>query len=240
MVVESKILGNTFESAYKPNVEKTSMPNSENQNEKSQSNSTQSSDTFTKSNLPENQTYKPVFEKSSKSNTEKPEAENSEKSDAEKKANGELSDSEKKVVEDLKARDNEVRNHEQAHLAAGGGLVKGGASYSYQTGPDNKRYAIGGEVQIDISPVDGNPQATIMKMQQVKAAAMAPSDPSSQDRAVAARASQLESQARAELNSKNSQQNIENQKKYSTIDSAALKKTYGKIDSQKQSLSMLF
>ena len=55
MVVESKILGNTFESAYKPNVEKTSMPNSENQNEKSQSNSTQSSDTFTKSNLPENQ-----------------------------------------------------------------------------------------------------------------------------------------------------------------------------------------
>ena len=109
-----------------------------------------------------------------------------------------LSAEEKAVVEKLKQRDAEVRQHEQAHLSAGGGLVRGGASYSYQTGPDGKKYAIGGEVQIDISP-ESEPRATMTKMQQVRRAALAPSDPSSQDRAVAALASKIEAEASAEL-----------------------------------------
>ena len=80
-----------------------------------------------------------------------------------------------------------VRAHEQAHKAAAGAHAKGGPTYEYQSGPDGKRYAVGGEVQIDTSPVPNDPQATIQKMQQVQRAANAPAEPSSQDRRVAFR-----------------------------------------------------
>lgn len=99
----------------------------------------------------------------------------------------------------LRKRDQEVRTHEQAHLAAAGGLAKGGATYSFQRGPDGKQYAVGGEVNIDISPVSGNPKATIQKAQQIRTAALAPANPSAQDRAVAASAAALEAQAQQEL-----------------------------------------
>ena len=111
----------------------------------------------------------------------------------------ELSEAEKKEVEKLKKIDREVRAHEAAHKAAGGSLVTGGASYTYTTGPDGKRYVTGGEVNIDISYDLDDPQGTIDKMRQVRRAALAPSDPSAQDRAVAAKASQIEARARAEL-----------------------------------------
>ena len=113
---------------------------------------------------------------------------------------GELTEEERQQVEKMKARDQEVRRHEQAHKAAAGSHARGGPTYTYETGPDGKRYAVGGEVPIDLSPVEGNPQATIAKMQQIRRAALAPSDPSSQDRAVAAQAAQAEREARAELN----------------------------------------
>lgn len=98
----------------------------------------------------------------------------------------------------LQRRDREVRQHEAAHVAAGGAYVRGGASYSYQPGPDGRRYAVGGEVSIDASPIPDNPAATVAKMQRVRAAALAPARPSGQDLAVAARASQAEGRARAE------------------------------------------
>ncbi len=98
----------------------------------------------------------------------------------------------------LRKRDQEVRTHEQAHIAAGGAATSG-ATFSFQRGPDGKQYAIGGEVNIDISPVSGNPQATIQKAQQIRAAALAPANPSAQDRAVAASATALEAQARQEI-----------------------------------------
>ena len=119
----------------------------------------------------------------------------------------ELSDSEKKRVQELKKIDREVRTHEQAHLAAAGGLARGGASYTYTKGPDGKRYVTGGEVSIEISPVDGNPQETIRRMQQVRRAALAPADPSSQDRSVASQASRLEAKARAELSRPDEEEN---------------------------------
>jgi hypothetical protein len=119
----------------------------------------------------------------------------------EKEAAGkeELSDEEKKRVEELKKIDREVRAHEAAHKAAGGSLVTGGASYTYTTGPDGMKYVTGGEVQIDISYDLDDPQGTIDKMRQVRRAALAPSDPSAQDRVVASKASQIEARARAEL-----------------------------------------
>lgn len=104
------------------------------------------------------------------------------------------------VVKKFEARNREVLAHEASHMAAAGVYARGGASYTYQTGPDGKRYAIGGEVSIDMSPVPGNPQATINKMMAIRAAAISPSDPSSQDMSVAAAASQIEAAARAQLN----------------------------------------
>ncbi len=110
-----------------------------------------------------------------------------------------LSPDEKKQVEQLKRRDAEVKRHEQAHKTAAGQFASGGPSYEYQTGPDGKQYAVGGEVQIDTSEVPNDPQATIQKAQQIKRAALAPKDPSSQDRKVAAEASKMEMKARQEL-----------------------------------------
>jgi len=107
----------------------------------------------------------------------------------------ELSEEEKRQVAGLKKRDQEVRAHERAHIAAGGGLVQGGASYQFQRGPDGRMYAVGGEVQIDVSS-ERDSNNTISKMQQVRRAALAPANPSGTDRSVAARASQIESQAR--------------------------------------------
>lgn len=110
----------------------------------------------------------------------------------------ELSAEEQKQIEDLKRIDRNVRSHEAAHQAAAGGLARG-VSFTYQPGPDGKQYAVGGEVQIDTAPVEGNPQATIAKAQRIRAAANAPADPSAQDRQVAAQAGALEAQARLEL-----------------------------------------
>jgi len=110
-----------------------------------------------------------------------------------------LTPEKEKQIEQLKKRDAEVRRHEHAHKAAAGQYASGGPSYDYQTGPDGKQYAVGGEVQIDTSEVPNDPQATIKKAQQIKRAALAPKDPSSQDRKVAAEASKMETKARQEL-----------------------------------------
>ena len=111
----------------------------------------------------------------------------------------ELTEEERQEVDELKARDREVRQHEQAHAAAGGQYTRGGPQYEYTNGPDNKRYATGGEVSIDVSEVPDDPQATIGKMQVVYRAALAPAEPSSADRAIAGEAKQKEAEARREL-----------------------------------------
>lgn len=111
-----------------------------------------------------------------------------------------LSEADQKMVEDLKQRDRAVRAHEQAHMAAGGSLVRGGATYSFQLGPDGQRYAVGGEVSIDTS-AGRNPQETVAKAQAIKSAALAPADPSAADRAVAAKATKMEAEARKDLES---------------------------------------
>ncbi len=127
--------------------------------------------------------------------TEKPPPEaEGEQQDA--STSGQLSEEQQQMVRELQKRDREVRSHEAAHQAAGGGLA-GGASFSFQTGPDGRQYAIGGEVPIDVSG-GRTPEETIAKAQRIRSAALAPADPSPQDRAVAAMASQMEAQARRE------------------------------------------
>ena len=90
-----------------------------------------------------------------------------------------------------------MRQHEQAHQTAGGRYTRGGASFSYTSGPDGRRYATGGEVSIDMSS-EKTPEATIAKMNTVRRAALAPMDPSPTDRAVAASAAQKAASARQE------------------------------------------
>lgn len=104
----------------------------------------------------------------------------------------------KAQVEALKSRDIEVKAHEHAHATVGGQYAQS-PSFKYQKGADGQRYAIDGEVQIDVSAVPGDPQATINKMKQVYAAAMAPVDPSSADIRVATEALKKMEEAKALL-----------------------------------------
>lgn len=121
-----------------------------------------------------------------------------------------LTSEELETIRELKARDKTVRQHEAAHLAAAGGLAMSAASYSMQTGPDGKRYAIGGEVQIDIAPGQ-TPEETLRKARIIQAAALAPADPSGQDRNIASQAKAMEIQAEAEIAQRSiQQQRVEN------------------------------
>ena len=107
---------------------------------------------------------------------------------AEKPANTTgLSDAEQARLRSLEARDREVKAHEAAHQAVGGRYA-GAASFTFVRGPDGRLYAVGGEVPIDVGAVPGNPDATIIKLRQVRRAALAPIEPSAQDRNVAVRA----------------------------------------------------
>lgn len=110
-----------------------------------------------------------------------------------------LTNEQKAQVAELKKRDTEVRVHEQAHVTAGGQYVRGGANLEFTTGPDGRKYAVGGEVAIDTSWVPDDPRATILKMETIKRAALAPAQPSSQDRAIAATADRTTTQAQRQL-----------------------------------------
>lgn len=103
-----------------------------------------------------------------------------------------------KIISQLQQRDKEVKAHELAH-ASTGGATTGSPSYTFEIGPDGKKYAVGGEVAVDLSSVAGDPQATIVKMQKVYAAALAPANPSTQDTRVAASAAQKILAAQSEL-----------------------------------------
>lgn len=110
----------------------------------------------------------------------------------------ELTDEEEKQVRELKQRDREVRAHEQAHARVGGSYASA-PTYEFQAGPDGKKYAVGGEVQIDAAPIPGKPEATIRKLDIVIRAALAPAEPSSQDLQVAQKARDDKIKAQAEL-----------------------------------------
>lgn len=109
-----------------------------------------------------------------------------------------LTPAETTMVRELQARDREVRTHETAHLASAGQYARGGPSYTYQHGPDGRRYAIGGEVPIDMGK-EATPEKTIQKMETIKQAALAPAEPSAADRTIAANAAAMENRARQEL-----------------------------------------
>ena len=109
-----------------------------------------------------------------------------------------LTDAERQQVRELQRIDAEIKRHEEAHANVGGPYA-GAPRYQYVTGPDGKQYAVSGQVSIDASPIPGNPEATIAKLRIVQRAALAPAEPSSQDRQVAATAQRGILEARQEL-----------------------------------------
>lgn len=115
----------------------------------------------------------------------------------ESRAPGELTEEQEAVVRELKARDREVRAHEQAHKRVGGQYA-GAISYDFQRGPDGQSYAVGGSVPIDVSP-ENTPQETAAKMRIVIKAALAPAEPSAADRSVAAAAQSKLQEAQVEI-----------------------------------------
>ena len=112
-----------------------------------------------------------------------------------------------------------MRRHERAHAAAAGPY--GGAPvFRFQRGPDGRTYAVGGEVGIDVRPL-GDPALTIRKMEVVIRAALAPSNPSTQDRMVAAKARQIMAQAEEELQAEKQQKTEEAAKRHEARAEAA-------------------
>jgi len=105
------------------------------------------------------------------------------------------------ILQQLRMTEQKVKAHEMAHKIAGGELT-GPVQYKYQKGPDGKLYTVGGEVPIKIKQ-GKTPEETVEIAQKIKRAALAPVDPSPQDRAVAARATIMEMQAKMEMMKKN-------------------------------------
>jgi len=112
-----------------------------------------------------------------------------------------LSKEDQAKIDELKASDMRVRQHEQAHLAAAGGLATSGATYTYEKGPNGVSYAVAGEVNIDTSP-GRTPEETLERARAIQAAALAPADPSGPDRSVAAAAQQMAAQAQSVINAR--------------------------------------
>ncbi|MGB0898361.1 MAG: putative metalloprotease CJM1_0395 family protein [Psychrobium sp.] len=163
-------------------------------------------------NLPVAPSLNPTYDQLQHSSTQPKELnENQEQSGQQKNEEREQSnedserftEQEQAKIDELKERDREVVAHELAHANAGGQYA-GSPSYTYETGPDGVKYAVGGEVPIDTSKIAGDPQATIAKAAQIKRAALAPAEPSGQDRKVAAQADRMAGEARSELLAENS------------------------------------
>lgn len=105
-----------------------------------------------------------------------------------------LSAREKLVVDELSRTDREVKAHEAAHQRAGAPYA-GMATYRYVTGPDNKKYAVAGQVPISVS-ISGSPEDTVRAMDKVRASALSPASPSGKDLQVAAEAASVAARAR--------------------------------------------
>lgn len=109
-----------------------------------------------------------------------------------------LTQKERQRLEALRRRDQQVRLHEQLHIAKAEGLTRGGPRYTLVKGPDGQMYAIGGHVHIDTRP-EKTPEETVEKAKKIQRAATAPGDPSPQDMKVAARAIAMEHLARGQM-----------------------------------------
>lgn len=92
----------------------------------------------------------------------------------------------KRVLEKFKKSDSNIKAHEQSHAA--GANTTSPIKYSYQTGPDGKLYAVGGEVRLDTS-IPKDPNEASFKLSKLQSAASVSDGMSSADSNIAIQAS---------------------------------------------------
>ncbi len=121
--------------------------------------------------------------------------ENEEKSTNDQK----LSKEEHKEVKELERIDRQVKSRELTHRAVAGSYARGSVSFDYVTGPDGKKYAKEGHINIDSRPVPNNPEATIRKARAIRSVELSTTNTSPQNRNVSAEIAKIEREARMEL-----------------------------------------
>lgn len=99
----------------------------------------------------------------------------------------------------FRARDAEVRQHENRHFAVAGEFATGPPDLQTVTLRNGKTFVINGKVHINMSAIAGNPKATAAKMRKLRDAALAPATPSGQDMSVAGQAAAKLAEAEAQI-----------------------------------------
>ena len=97
---------------------------------------------------------------------------------------------EEKLLGDLERIDKEVHEHEMQHYLMAQPYARS-PEYFYVIGPDGRRFAVSGLTAFDATPIAGDNDATIRKLDALVRAALAPREPSEEDRRVAATLEQL-------------------------------------------------
>lgn len=169
----------------------------------------------------------------SKSDETSENKQNDESKTTEKKSSDDLTPEEQQELAKLKETDMKVKAHEQAHMAAAAGINASAPSYDYQEGPDGQKYAVGGEVSISFSTT-GDPEKDKVSAETMKRAALAPADPSSQDRSVARNADKMiaeNEQKIEELKEQERAQKVQESKKNGTSSETTENKTTNATES---------
>lgn len=122
------------------------------------------------------------------------------------------------MVSALSAIDAAVKAHEWSHLHTLGPYAAGPIQYDFVMDSEGNRYAVGGSVAVDLSPVPGDPEATARKAKAILQAAYAPGNPSGADLQVAQKAYLLLRDAEEELQS---QEEVKSQARAQAIGSQA-------------------
>lgn len=104
-----------------------------------------------------------------------------------------------RTSESAKERSALVKGHERMHQLALGAYASSGISYTTRRGPDGAQVVTGGSIKADLTPVPGDPRASLRKANAVRNAALAPGSPSAADMRVAAEAYRLAAEAKQEL-----------------------------------------
>jgi hypothetical protein len=108
-----------------------------------------------------------------------------------------LNAEQRRETQNLEQSGRQARAHERAQRAALESYTSS-VQLRYEPGPDGRRYLVEAEVPLDVTPVPGDPAATLRKMEAIRRATSS-GRPSSSARNAAAEAAQLAMRARAEL-----------------------------------------
>ncbi|MBN2534545.1 MAG: hypothetical protein JXB88_16800 [Spirochaetales bacterium] len=111
------------------------------------------------------------------------------------------------INQELQSIDSAVKAHEKTHLLGLGPYASSGIAYDYLILPGGQKYAVGGSVGVDLKPVPGDPEATIRKARIIRSSALAPHEPSAADKQVAAKAYEMEMEARKQLEKETQEEN---------------------------------